>query len=140
VRRENQVKSLARYKGTNLTPQAQRVLAVIDNFLATSFKSPEGRRGKRQVWDVLTALRGPDVATIAEKANTTSVIRTLAFPKHEKNGNTLAFFTDRESFPERIPLRGEDATKATKVVPYHFNNHMNKAAEALGLKTYYPNV
>jgi hypothetical protein len=65
---------------------AAGVLDVIDRLLASGFRPNAGHAPgspafeSRALWDVLSALRGPDSNDVAVKARTTEVIRTRAFP------------------------------------------------------------
>lgn len=100
---------------------AREMLDVLDEFLmsAPSVVASE-------LWDVLTALRGPDSACTDVKMRTTGLIRTLAFPKtaalSKEHLCIYAFFGDPEKHP--IDLRGVAAS--------HFRSHITAAAVALG--------
>ena len=99
-------------------PKVRAVLKVIDTLLA------KGGQDAMDLWAVLTALRGPDGhGDILLKFRTTCVIRTAAFPK-------------TETAPRSLPAQFANPLN-TFAVPEtdnaHFNTHVLKAADALGL-------
>jgi hypothetical protein len=101
-----------------LTANASYALKYIDDVLS------RGGEAAVQLWDVLSALRGPD-DRLCDKSYTTEVIRTAAFPQTALLGgvaNRAAFASSRTRFDQR----GADSNG-------HFASHVRKAAETLGL-------
>lgn len=95
-----------------------RTLDQIDAVLAAG--GPEAKK----LWDILSALRGPDVTTVS-KDRTTSVIRAAAFPlTATKTGAVAADFN--RTFEGAIQVGDLD-------VNTHFKGHIREAAKALGL-------
>lgn len=106
-----------------------QALAALDIVL-----SSEDEETAREVWCVLTALRGPDADDPVEdvKYATTAVIRTAAFPKTAERreagyAQIGAIFAPLErvyKYPDDGPnIGGEE----------HFRFHAEKAAGVLGL-------
>ncbi len=89
-----------------------------------------GDRRSRDLWDVLTALRGPDFNDVSMriKLSTTSHIRTAAFPKTADHRaaevNTGAIFSTKAR-PFNVNA-GDGAS-------HHFHRHIVRAAHVLGL-------
>jgi len=107
---------------SKLTREAKRVLNVIDEALA------KGNKSSMQIWDVISALRGPDVHGFPSKAKTTVHIRTAALPKTAK---TTSYTTLPISFAHfASPLFD---IEAGSLVSDHFRLHIAKAAVVLGL-------
>lgn len=121
-------------KGTKTRPLTfKQVLDIVDTALA------RGNSTSEKLWDVLTALRGPDTNEYYLKSEITVLIRRKALPKttkaHMDSGATLADFGYDEP---------KDAKISSGTVGYeregygykrrgHFRNHAIKAAEALGI-------
>lgn len=87
-----------------------------------------GRNGK-QLWDILTALRGPDKDNDYYKNATTSLIRRRAFPKLFVDGSAFGSMActavDRQDLVE-YRLTFDPAYN-------HFRCHVMWAFDALGL-------
>jgi hypothetical protein len=80
---------------------------------------------EQQIWDVLSALRGPDDDTEVFKTATTEVIRwKLGFKKE------IYFNTSPDSDPKVYTRKNMSASSAG----YHFYSHALKAFTALGLE------
>lgn len=79
------------------------------------------------LWDVLTALRGPDCRNHKLKMATTAVIRDAAFPKHPTS--LLSFYgrDDHKSFVRRKKMFKDKENRP------HFREHVASAFESLGL-------
>lgn len=111
----------------------REMLDAIDAFLAAHTIDGEG--GK--LWDVLTALRGPDNEDVELKLTTTAPIRRAAFPKLQESLQT----TSREGTMRWVPGYSwtwpamGDREKFTEVSAprFHFGWHANGAARVLGL-------
>lgn len=102
---------------------AREMLDVIDEFLLTAPSAEQ-----RSLWDVMCALRGPDEESRQdEKASTTSVIRTKAFPRVANSlgkSRSLGSLILRASFAkDDAPFHLNDSTS-----PFdHFSNHAGRA-------------
>lgn len=81
-------------------------------------RSKEGE----QLWDVLTALRGPDVQNEEVKRATTGVIRYFLL-----GASVPGCTTSNPDAPELAAVR-------RKLVDSHFTGHARKAFRVLGLK------
>lgn len=102
----------------------EEMLKLISDFL----KRNDGE--SEILWDVLTALRGPDDENENDKRATTEVIRYRLFGNAgressdgQRNLNGCLYGPDSESYVkirERLP-------------PSHFKGHAKKAFDALGL-------
>lgn len=92
---------------------------------------------RRKVWDVLTALRGPDRGdNVALKAASTALVRGVVFGQHAGAYiREFAFveFADTNYFAERRNMVSESCDGS---VNYHFLSHIRRAFEALGLSFY----
>lgn len=109
-----------------MKPSLKKVLDVIDKYLATGDKEDS-----RDLWDVLAALRGPDLSEncYLVKDATTSVIRAKAFPRTAKLSN-------REGGRVCASMAKDSMTNiATRYnqPSSHFIGHARSAFSALGL-------
>ena len=106
----------------SINPTLRAQLDSIDTWLC--------EKGGKALWDVLTALRGPDHGE--GKVNGTEKIRTVAFPKcaanYEENGGIMLAATFAR------PTEGITVSKAT-IAQYasHFARHITLAASALNI-------
>ena len=94
--------------------------------LRKQFKGATPREA-REMWNILSALRGPDtVDSHAEKKCTTAVIRMKVLGQ-SLDGKIPAIMEKDNSFKadNRVNIEFES---------YHFKSHMEYAFEALGLK------
>ena len=111
----------------------RELLNEIDEFLWQDIPRARG------LWDILTALRGPDDEDLQDlKLATTGVVRTLAFPKtstrHCETGGPL-----KAAFAYNSPIRlgelaGERKEMALPTYYYssdHFRTHVARALSAL---------
>lgn len=100
----------------------RQALDIIEELLSEhDYSSP--------LWDVLTALRGPDSGDDSVKYATTCVIRTAAFPSHPYGSNgSLYFSDDATKVKKRIDLLAHNGDSA------HFRRHLREAFDALDLK------
>ena len=104
-----------------MTPELRTMLDQIDTFLAV------GGADSTRLWEIMTALRGPDDWKQAgDKTYATSVIRTAAFPKTSLNPQVNADFAD----PRTAYIQPSYTTGSP-----HFASHARWAAIALGLYT-----
>lgn len=94
---------------------AKDILAMIDEW-SLNASYPE----KRNLWDILSALRGPDSDNEELKERTTTVIRSKAFSNF---GKECAWFAPRGV---KIQMNGTEDQK-------HFIGHIKMAANALGI-------
>lgn len=104
-----------------MTLKVREVLDIIDGVLAG------GAQDARELWNILTALRGPDDDgdDWLRKGKTTVHIRAAAFPK-----------TARSADFEQATMKTDvkyDPTPGTKLHDWHFFGHIDRAADALGL-------
>lgn len=84
-----------------------------------------------QLWDVLSALRGPDVKHYDYKHATTEILRSAAFPSLPYRRIDLpATF----AYADKAPLATTRVELAQDNQHYHFREHALKAFDALGLK------
>lgn len=81
------------------------------------------------LWNVLTALRGPDSQDGMLKRATTCVIRKTAFPEEPTAG--LSMFNPDS--PELARDRAAFLNSLFRIAP-HFEEHFKDAFESLGLK------
>jgi len=88
----------------------------------------DGKSYSGELWDVLTALRGPDSRNRKIKYATTAVIRSAAFPKRPCEERSV-FGKDSAKLAKRRKSLFE-----TKVDNNHFREHVRDAFAALGLK------
>lgn len=114
--------TVAKKKAKALT--LRQVLNVIDVALAKKNDT------STKVWDVLTALRGPDSgAEYMKKETGTVYVRHAAFPKTSKKADENFGYLNGAQFSAGahalvVPSRSEGG---------HFNGHLRRAAEALEL-------
>ena len=99
----------------------RQMLDCIDTYLA--FKDDKSR----DLWSVLSALRGPDSGDFRLKNGTTIPIRRAAFPKTTKSS---VFGSVGASFGNP---RRHYAFMRNLVGSVHFKSHANKAAKVLSL-------
>lgn len=102
------------------------VRRVLDQIEAVLMDPDHGK----QLWDVLTALRGPDTKPFTQesyelKLRTTAIIRSRAFPRVARNLSTFPhkFAHFSHCTNERIVARTDD--------PQHFVQHAIAAERAL---------
>lgn len=103
--------------------QAKEMLNKLDEFFAGAPKTEV-----QVIWDILSALRGPDSMDIHNKAKSTSVIRRAAFPK-------TAAIADEKGW---YGIGGGAISKKGTLLDYdlyeerrHFKSHIRSAVEAL---------
>jgi hypothetical protein len=122
--------------GEYMQKQAKDILKQIDKLF--SYKPKDETYTKkdqatflaiRELWDVLTALRGPDDYKLDyAKEATTAVIRSTAFPKTfaRNNDNVPAIFA-KDSLS--LTVKRNDIPRSS-----HFQRHAEDAFTALGLQ------
>jgi len=88
----------------------------------------DGRSYSADLWDILTALRGPDSRNRKAKNATTALIRSAAFPKRPCEDRSI-FGTDSP----RLAKRRRKLFRKKKDFN-HFREHVRDAFEALGLQ------
>lgn len=99
------------------------VLEMLDR-MACALDSTE----RSKLWDVLTALRGPDTPDVGRKSVTTAVIRAKAFPLWMARGTNPGADTAGDYHPGEAS-RNEVCTTSSG----HFQAHARRAFLALGL-------
>lgn len=117
---------------------ARQALDQIDIWLSANPQNGGLPSNEAQdLWDVLAALRGPDVPSYPDKDVTTAPIRGAAFPKLLKNSKDWSSLGVQE---ELFTRQGMSIAPAEKFVSpdsdifTHFLSHIRTAAKALGLK------
>lgn len=83
--------------------------------------------GSEALWDVLTALRGPDTGNLKGKLATTAVIRLVAFPGLA-NCETIPFTVFCEDAEDSRGYRVSEMISRD-----HFSKHAKRAFDALDL-------
>jgi hypothetical protein len=83
---------------------------------------------RRKLWDVLSALRGPDNAAPGVKTSTTALIRYRAFPEWCSESTFPAMASSLDNIV-RLKYRRSKLQRCT-----HFSDHARKAFLALGLE------
>lgn len=87
----------------------------------------DGGRESRLLWDVLTALRGPDNDDNSVKHRSTTHLRGAIGLKH-CDGFIRAVVSHGK--PRRFS-HADEGSSVSKSVQYHFRSHFNAAVEAL---------
>jgi len=105
--------------------KVRETLDVIDNVLCGN----DGAAWK--LWDVLSALRGPDTGNFVLKRSTTAPIRRVAFPKFAKVAD------ERGSFGPSFRSDGYERPSLDNPAGPHFYGHIRMAAAVLGLDEEY---
>lgn len=99
-----------------------QVLSMLDNWCERTTHEQA-----RRLWNILSALRGPDAATIQLKQQTTSLIRAASLPQAAMRlGMDVAM-----TAPDIDRLNTLVRIKAPEDEPRHFYNHISYAAAAL---------
>ena len=121
---------------SKLNAKGKALLNEIDEYLAYN-------EGAKKLWDVLTALRGPDnensYAANGMKNATTAVIRFTALPKTARTVRSGLTYPYAASIGARIiadeknNVEARNSTKGRKAVGSHFLAHTYGAFDALGL-------
>jgi len=93
----------------------------------------DGRSYSADLWDILTALRGPDSRNRKAKNATTALIRSAAFPKRPCEDRSI-FGTDSP----RLAKRRRKLFRKRRDLN-HFRDHIRDAFAALGLTLYESN-
>lgn len=105
------------------------MLRQLDRFFADNTVVTEEHH---KLWDVLTALRGPDSCNMNTKEATTAVIRHAVFPQGRSNIPANIGMDDTWAAERRAKMKNNGS---------HFWDHAWHAFNALGLKwnsTNYP--
>jgi hypothetical protein len=115
-------------KSARAPKTARDMLDTLDKFLAT------GQDEAKTLWDVLTALRGPDNGSDQAKEHATIPIRRAAFPRtteaYRHKGDVFYIGADFGYYEEPIT-----EIELPPIVEDHLRFHVEYAAVALGLKT-----
>jgi hypothetical protein len=113
-----------------LNSEGKELLNDIDMYLSTN-------NGARDLWEVLTALRGPDgPEDEAAKRVTTAVIRHKALPR---TSSKSVVYTPKERYAETtgaVSQADQEEGPAIRQVlrSTHFSEHARNAFAVLGLK------
>ena len=109
--------------------RTRTLLMAIDRHLAV------GDKAASELWDVLTALRGPDSDGVDEKDRTTLHVRAKAFPVTAANtaARDNGWVWHSAGYHSRFPGMsiGRKGFKLPGIS--HFGIHIRAAAEVLGL-------
>src|SRR5712664_690782 len=106
----------------------EEVFSALRDFFTKSTASPED---KRDVWHVLSALRGPDESqAYLLKEATTAVIRNKLFGQ---DANFVSNVLGIDVYQDNN-YRVEDRAKVDQDAPTHFQLHTINAFKALGLE------
>jgi len=110
-----------------MRPQTREVLDYLDVVLM------RGDRTAREVWNVLTALRGPDIRDVPSlKMYTTVPIRAAAFPRTAAAAAPPHMHINGAHI-NGAQMRGEQRfTLPAGSGGYHFHSHTRDAAYVLG--------
>jgi hypothetical protein len=108
------------FEPPKIDPELREVLDNIDQVLAKNDSNAKA------LWDVLTALRGPDSLSYDLKSGTTAKIRKLAFPQASDRFSRAVF-----EYGTVKEVTYDDLAYA--VAGRHFFTHIDAAAQALGL-------
>ena len=123
---------------SKLNAKGKALLNEIDEYLASN-------EGAKELWDVLTALRGPDnhnnsyAAADKMKNATTAVIRFIALPKTARTVRSGLTYPYAASIGARINADKKDhvetrlSNRGREAVGSHFLVHTYNAFDALGL-------
>jgi len=113
-----------------MRPKVRKVLDVIDGVLAEGCRvgetgellmPPDTYIDAADLWNILTALRGPDSCDCDLKQQTTAIIRAHAFPKAAAGMHRVLAF-----------VNSVDTTIVCDDC-HHFESHVWEAARALGI-------
>src|SRR3990167_6582144 len=99
-----------------MTKPVRKELDRIERFLL------KGNQGAKDLWNILSALRGPDDGNLGAKSTTTIPIRQMAFPKLAQKGsndNIPAAF----GWPDAKFVDPDDDPHT----PQHFRQHARDA-------------
>jgi hypothetical protein len=103
-------------------PDVRSVLAYLDEVLA------RGDATARDVWVVLTALRGPDDGNDTLKNESTAYVRSLAFPQTARSDRAPAVFAPPGELYFRDCMRPwDDARLDALGATEHFRSHIRTA-------------
>lgn len=104
----------------------QEFLRILDTFFASTDVEGED---KKEVWDILSALRGPDDDDLEKKLATTAILRAKVFPNGREwlETHVADIMDDCRGFVSR-------RLSLPKTELEHFVEHARMAFRALGLK------
>lgn len=115
---------------------AREILDALDKWFTEGWSNKDDPQPEREaLWDVLTALRGPDDSDVLLKEHTTEIIRSHAFPLiakriHSETGVWApAFFAPPSRGLHEIKIRTTSAALPSSST--HFNRHVKDAHAAL---------
>ncbi|HEX9052290.1 MAG TPA: hypothetical protein VF841_17305 [Anaeromyxobacter sp.] len=117
-------------------PNPKTCAAALKQLRRTYRHLPDEER--RNLWHVLTALRGPDASDLWVKHATTAVIRHHAlggeFIYGDESPDSIRLAKQRGEMHAEQQVGAYAIRSAERRVPYHFYSHARRAFEALGLK------
>lgn len=82
-------------------------------------------KSRKEIWDILTALRGPDSDSLEEKEATTCIIRSTVFGEKASRNIPALINDDNEDRKDR---------RESGFIHWHFTQHVKSAFKALNLK------
>lgn len=109
-----------------MTPALRNVLDKLDEIIVADDAT------SRELWDVLTALRGPDSGDARLKHESTVHIRQAAFPRTAEAQRNDGPFIEAYMTPTAT-FNGARLARDYNGGGYHFSSHAMKAAVALDL-------
>ncbi len=122
-------------KRINKPRSISEVLDVIDRFMVDETVTYDVKTG---LWNILSALRGPDediVGAQGRKWKSTSIIRSQAFPLTASSSAFVYLMGDVNNNNNNkdidIKVDRSGMMLAPKLLGYHFENHISRAATAL---------
>jgi hypothetical protein len=112
-----------------MTSETRQVLDIIEDHLLSA-----NIIEREELWNILTALRGPDEEEMQpQKEYTTAVIRSAAFPRLARSKGLVATrFAAPGSTLGPLRTRPCDCGCGSSNLG-HFDDHIRRAAYALGL-------
>jgi hypothetical protein len=140
MNQEKIMKPKRSHKALTKEQKLRRILDKIDDVLMVGYDDPD-KEVAALLWDVLSALRGPDTnETSVIKHATTAVLRKVAFPK-TFDPSTISLVRKQRAIGEndntnKAELRKEGIDEITGT---HFEQHAQQGFRALGLGWYSEN-
>lgn len=120
---DTSVETLVRESEKQRIEQAKKLLRNVVEFINYDDSV------SRNVWDILTALRGPDNNNDVLKELTTCRLR---FKLGFKEGDSLGFIVNSDGVPLAPALEAVKNRYGVGAVSIHFQGHFDKAIQAVG--------
>ena len=113
--------------------KVRKVLDVLDRELTGKGPNRLSKEEQHKLWDVLTALRGPDSQEHSEKSAVTIPVRRAALPRTAKAADKRADNSPTGASFSGWFEAGETAEGVRRGLSGHFEYHGRVAFTALGL-------